>query len=79
MVGKPINLSYLVVGLKVLEIFEIRFGEKVHIVQGINVKIDQFWRYTKIVGKKQYLGSIFRVWKHCKKQQIFFQSKPEKS
>ena len=38
MVGKPINLSYLVVGLHGLKIFEIRFGEKVHIVQGSNVK-----------------------------------------
>ena len=41
MVGKPINLSYLVVGLHGLKIFEIRFGEKVHIVQGPNVKIEE--------------------------------------
>ena len=37
MVGKPINLSYLVNGLHGLKIFEIRFGGKVHIVQGSNV------------------------------------------
>ena len=38
--GKPINLSYLVVGLHGLKIFEIKFGGKVHIVQGsiVNMK-----------------------------------------
>ena len=47
MVGKSINLSYLVVGLHGLKIFEIRFGEKVHIVQGSNV--NSFLSISKII------------------------------
>ena len=40
MVGGAIKLYYLVSELHGLKIFEIRFGKKVHIVQGCNVKKD---------------------------------------
>ena len=56
MVGKPINLSYLVVGLHGLKIFEIRFGEKVHIVQGSNVN------YMKV---HQIVIQWSLVWNDC--------------
>ena len=50
MVGKPMNLSYLLVGIYGLKIFEIRFGEKVHAVSTAYVKKRSDWEWLQVNG-----------------------------